>query len=259
MSRSNLPKGEWDLLPFLTDKPAWAEEWCWEWEFARTLHKEYPSFRVATSDWRRGKQQDDGFYEDPFSVALALSEELAARFRVLCFPSWPDEPFGSITKVEWDLLDRVESKRLQELTPSCVGDIDRLPVGEVVIGPEGKSVLIWEDRVAWLTLQVEWAYKTDKEVIASLGRWLEVARVTLGKQPFPKEYNNESRKRQKELKALGGYRLRKTYKSHTQVNAYHRVMFPSQKAVSNAMAEVKSVLDTLKKEVKKAIAEAKSV
>jgi len=258
MSKTKLPKGEWDLLPFLTDKPAWAEEWCWEWEFTRTLYKKNTRFRVAVSNWRRGKQQDNGFYEDPFSVALALSEEIAARFRVLCFPSWPDAPFGSITKVEWDLLDRVESKSLQELTPSCVVDIDRLPDGEVVLGPEGKSVLIWEDRIAWLTLHVEWAHQTDKEVIASLGRWLEAARGTLGK-PSHREYNNESRKRQKELKALGGYRLRKTYKSHAQVNAYHQVMFPSEKAVSNAIAEVESVLDTLKKEVKKAIAEAKSV
>lgn len=259
MNRSKLPKNEWDLLQFLKDKPVWAEVWCWEWEFTRTFHKENPSFQEAVSNWRRGKQQDNGFYEDPFSVALALSEELAALFRVLCFPSWPDAPFGSITKVEWDLLDRGESKSLQELTPSCVKDIDRLPDGEVVLGPEGTSVLIWEDCIAWVNLQVDWVYQTDAEVMASLGRWLEAARGTLGKQPFPREYNNESRTRKKQLKALGGYRLRKKHENQTQVIVNSAGMFPDAKAVTSAIAEVESVFKKLREKVEKATEEAKPV
>lgn len=240
-----VPEEEWNFDKVLTNFPDWAERWCREWEFTRTLYKENRKFQLAVTNWRKGKVANNGFYEDPFDAALLLGEEIACRFRVVCFASWPREPFSSMAKIQWDHLEWGESTESQGFTPSLC-DIDKLPSGgEVVLGPEGKSVLTMGEDVTWLAIKVEWAYQTDKEVVAGLEKWLKAARDPLGKQPLPREYNNESRRLRKELKALGGYRLSLNFERQFQVVANYGNQFPDVKSVSLAIKEATRVLEGL--------------
>jgi hypothetical protein len=212
---ANLPECEWKFEPFLQDKPAWAVRWCWEWEFARTVFQQNAELADAVSSWRNGLIPTNGLYRSPDCAALALSDEVASELRVVCFASWPKNPFSGITKIEWDQIEIMESQEAASFTPSLC-DVDKLPGGDVVLGPEGKSVLVWGDDLTWLTLKIEWEHQSDEQVLSGFKEWLKQARGLIGKPALEDQYNGEMRRLHKELKQLGLYRFRMGYGSHLQ-------------------------------------------
>ena len=218
--------------------------WCWEWEFSRTLYQQNGEFKAAVSNWRKNRSPADGLYHAPDCAALALSDEVASKLRVVCFASWPKNPFSWITKSEWDQVETMETPGALSFTPSLC-DVDKLPDGEIVLGPEGKSVLAWGGDLTWLTLKIEWEYQSDEQVLSGFKEWLKQARSLIGKPTLVDKYNGEMRRLHKELKQLGFYRFRMRYNSHLQATIAlgKKSVAISEPKLSEAIKAAKVILE----------------
>jgi hypothetical protein len=233
--RNVLSSDEWDFRGI--SKP---ETWiCWSYEFAREAVRIYPPLLRPTTEWRAGAPKSfpeclEYLRQHPFTPI--------GGWLGLLSPEWPDRPYLSIeaderisrieqirkyyatlpaspiaaflrnplipvkSRVDWDLISPMLEDQLNR-SP------DKMSIPNVTVG-EGAN------QVSTVILQLDWS-RGRTEIVRAFGDLLTKIEPRDAKAKDPKAGGTELDYRTTELRALGGWRIKRFEPSISDCLGYY--------------------------------------
>jgi hypothetical protein len=233
--RKVLSSDEWDFRGILK-----SETWiCWSYEFAREAVRVYPPLLKPTAEWRTGAPES--FQERLEYLKQHPFISIGGWFGLLS-PEWPDRPYLSLesderilrieqlrkyhstlpaspiaaflrnplvpvkSRVDWDVISPILEDQLNR-SP------DTMSIPNVTAG-EGS------DRVSTVILQLDWR-RGRTEMLRAFGDLLSKIERQEREGQDPSESGTELAHRVTELKALGGWRIKRFEPSITDCLGYY--------------------------------------